>query len=218
MNNFNYKERRQNFMSYMITVKTSKGVVMASDSYSCYFHNREIKDSHYKKIHEIIPHRCYIGLTGLNEVYRDNKNHTIDINDTVYEAFKHVNKANIYDKTIEYGHFLKRTTDRLGQDIRVIVVFEDILYYMDIRNNQDIVIQYLDENSCDAIFSGEEMYAINGAISFKKEYFDISLKELKNICIESVKRQIQIENMIQPEGKRIIGGDIQYIVLDYDAL
>ena len=42
-------ERRRNYMSFMVAMKTNNGVIIASDSYSTY-PSRGLKDGNYKKI------------------------------------------------------------------------------------------------------------------------------------------------------------------------
>ena len=83
----NKKGYRRNFMSYMVVIKNVNGIVMASDSYSTY-PDRTLKDSNYKKIHEIIPNILCIGITGINQVYVGKE--LVDINGTLLEYFRAV--------------------------------------------------------------------------------------------------------------------------------
>lgn len=59
---------------------------------------------------------------------------------------------------------------------------------------------------------------MNGLIQFRNKTLDITLEEAIKACKESVEYAILVEKSLHLEGERTIGGDIQWVVLDYDKV
>lgn len=211
----NKKGDRRNFMSYMVVVKNVNGIVMASDSYSTY-PDRTLKDSNYKKIHEIIPNILSIGITGINQVYVGKE--LVDINGTLLEYFRDITDNNISEIVNKYSEFLKITCDRECKDIRMIVAYKKTLYKVDIIHHKDSFIEFYNENELDIITSGEEEHMIYGLSSFIRSDMFTSLNVVLEKCIQSVETEIRLEKNLYPQGCRAVGGKVQYAMIDYSKI
>lgn len=205
------KQERRNIMSYMITYMTKEGIVIASDSYSCYG-DRTLKDSNYKKIHQIGD--VVIASTGLNGFIDEKTGKVIDINDTYESFFK--NFDSIEEQINQYIAYIKRFCDRYVQDIRLIIVYKDTLYVIDIIHSKTTAITVKRKGDVDIFCSGDELIAVNGLMQFRNTEINVSLKEAQKRCIESVKYAIMTENALHIEGQRTIGGKVQYLVIPFD--
>lgn len=208
----NKKGYRRNFMSYMVVIKNVNGIVMASDSYSTY-PDRTLKDSNYKKIHEIIPNILCIGITGINQVYVGKE--LVDINGTLLECFRGVSDNNIAEIVNKYSEFLKITCDRECKDIRMMVAYKKTLYRVDIVHHKIPSIEFYNDNELDIITSGEEEHMINGLNSFTRTDMFNSLDIVLEKGIQSVETEIKLEKNLYSQGYRAVGGKVQYVVMDY---
>lgn len=211
----NKKGDRRNFMSYMVVIKNVNGIVIASDSYSTY-PDRTLKDSNYKKIHEIIPNVLCIGITGINQVYIGKE--LVDIHGTLLEYFRDITDNNIAETLHKYSEFLKITCDRECKDIRMMVAYKKTLYRVDIIHHKSLSVEFYNENELDIITSGEDEHMINGLKDFSREDMFVSLEKILEKAILSVKTEIKLENNLYPQDYRVVGGKIQYAVIDYAKL
>lgn len=211
----NKKGDRRNFMSYMVVIKNVNGIVMASDSYSTY-PDRTLKDSNYKKIHEIIPNVLCIGITGIKQVYIGKE--LVDINGTLLEYFRDITDNSITETVNKYSKFLKITCDRECKDIRMIVAYKKTLYRVDIIHHKSLSIEFYNDNELDIITSGEEEHMINGLRGFIRSDMLTSLNKVLKKCIQSVETEIRLEKNLNPQGCRAVGGKVQYAVIDYSKI
>lgn len=132
MNKYINKEGKNNIMSYMITYITKYGVVIASDSYSCY-NDRALKDANYQKVHCIKENELYIGSTGLNVLIDENKQ-LIDINDTYKKFFANINDLNVEETIDKYIQLIQMSCDHFTQDVRLIIAYKYNTYIVDIQH------------------------------------------------------------------------------------
>lgn len=198
-------------MSYMITYMTKEGVVIASDSYSCYG-DRTLKDANYQKIHQIGD--VVIASTGLNGFIDEDTQKVIDINETYERYFRDFDSI---EKQIQaYVKYIKRFCDRYVQDVRLIIVYREVLYVVDIIHSQKTNVTIKKKGEIDIFCSGDDLVAVNGLMQFRNTSIDVGLYEAKSRAIESVKYAIMTENALHIEGQRTIGGDVQYIVVPFD--
>lgn len=206
----NKKKERMNYMSYMIVVKTKQNIIIASDSYSTY-PNKELKDANYKKIHCIKDNELYIAMNGLNTVIKNGE--LVDINTTFMDFFQDINNSNVHQAVKDYAEFLKSSCDKFFMDIRFYVIYKKTMYRVDVVHNQPVFIEFLNENDEDFQTSGEDEYLMYGLLHLKRDDLNLGGKELLEKCIGSVKDVIHLDAIRNPEGRRIVGGKVQWLVL-----
>lgn len=200
-------KRRQNNMSYMVTVKGQRGIVIASDSYSTYY-TRKLKDDNYTKIHEIIPHQFYIGATGLNVLY-DRDNSYIDIQKIIHQFFDNITREQLKDKIQEFADYLQDSCDCFGVDASCIYIYNQEMYVTDIIHQLGNHTNYWSQNEFDIIFMGEDYAKSIGRKHFTQRDMFSSLDEIEKKCQNSIKTLIKFENEHFEEGQRAIGGNVQ---------
>lgn len=203
-------------MSYLIAVKGKYGTVITSDSYSTYL-NRTLKDSDYKKIHEIISGKCYIGLTGMNEVLLNNQ--LVDINNTLSLFFTDITLDNIDTQIDLYNAFLKDSCDKYCMDISYVLAYENVLYDVNILNNDEIRKHRLPSYEYGILILGEREYKEWSLHNIDSKITQDNLPLLKLKCNDIVQQVINIENIQHPENQRVVGGDVQQIAIsatDYE--
>lgn len=200
-------------MSYMVTIKGKEGIVTASDSYSCYY-TRNLKDSNYQKIHEIIPNHFYIAQTGLNVLY-DNQDNYIDVSKAIKQIFKKTTSKNIKKQINKFSRIMKESCDNFGVDATVLFAYDEEMYVTDIIHQIGMTTNYWGKNEYDIIFMGEDYHKTKARGEFSQQdmfqSLDINIQKCKN----SVLNQIEYEATLFEEGQRIVGGNIQYSFIRY---
>lgn len=198
-------------MSYMVILKNKNGIIICSDSYSTYS-NRELKDGNYQKIYRI-NNSLVVASTGINQIYDDN-NQLCDIWDYIKGLFKDVSNIEKLSKIAEkYIEKLQITCDREEKDNTTVFVIQNYVIVVDILHARGHYINFLRPFELDIIFLGEEEHKYHAREYFEYNDMFIGLKEGLKKCKESVKKEIDYENQLYDEGFRVVGGNIQSIVI-----
>lgn len=212
-------ERRRNYMSFMIALKTKNGVIIASDSYSTY-PNRYLKDGNYKKIHCMKENELYIGIVGLNQIInQDNNNQIDDINNILPHFFSHISSFEELQLQInQFAYYVKPTCDNECQDISCVFIYKKMMISLDVLHEKGYYIKIWNDDESDILLMGEEYHKIIARSQFHQSDLNSPLEKILNKCIQSVENAINEEASLFEENKRVVGGPIQYMILNYAQL
>lgn len=209
-------ERRRNYMSFMVAMKTNNGVIIASDSYSAY-PSRGLKDGNYKKIHCMKENELYIGIVGLNQVIKiEDNSQADDINDILPHFFSDITSFEELQLQInQFAYYVKPTCDNECKDISCVFIYKKMMTSLDVLHGKGYYLKIWNDNESDILFMGEEYHKIIARSQFHQADLNLSLKDSLNKCIQTIENAIHEEAKLFEENKRVVGGPIQYMILDY---